>query len=123
MSYAFAVKDARPSTIGRLEGMAVVGHTGSGRVRAVAFRGPVADLVLDRLDIRFALRDEEGRILGSTDFDLQSDAAGGIRIQGRGFGHGAGMCQWGAIARARAGQTAEEILAVYYPGATLVRVY
>jgi stage II sporulation protein D len=26
------------------------------------------------------------------------------------------MCQWGAIGRARAGQTARTILATYYPG-------
>ncbi len=32
-------------------------------------------------------------------------------------GHGIGLCQWGARGRARAGQTAEEILAAYYPGA------
>jgi len=30
-----------------------------------------------------------------------------------------GMCQWGAIGRARAGQTARSILAAYYPGTTV----
>jgi peptidoglycan hydrolase-like amidase len=32
------------------------------------------------------------------------------------------MCQWGAEGLARLGLNAEEILAVYYPGAELARV-
>ncbi len=114
---------APAGSIGPIEGVQVQGHTQSGRVRSVAFQGPGTELVLERLDIRFALRDEEGRILGSTDFDVIPTPGGGIEIQGRGYGHGAGMCQWGAIARARAGQSAAEILAAYYPGARLSEVY
>ncbi|MDH4179600.1 MAG: hypothetical protein OEV33_03745, partial [Armatimonadota bacterium] len=40
-------------------------------------------------------------------------------LQGTGHGHGIGLCQWGARGRALAGQTAREILAAYYPGATV----
>lgn len=39
--------------------------------------------------------------------------------QERRFGHGVGMSQYGARGRARAGQTAGQILAAYYPGTTL----
>jgi len=42
---------------------------------------------------------------------------------GRGFGHGVGLCQWGAQGKALAGWSAERILEFYYPGATLYRVY
>ena len=41
---------------------------------------------------------------------------------GRGWGHGVGMCQWGALAMAEQGYTAEKILAHYYPG-TAVRKF
>jgi len=41
---------------------------------------------------------------------------------GRGFGHGVGLCQWGAQGKALKGWTAEQILMFYYPGATLYRV-
>jgi stage II sporulation protein D len=44
-------------------------------------------------------------------------------LAGRGFGHGVGMCQCGAEGMAREGKKAEEILADYYPGSRLVRVY
>jgi len=42
---------------------------------------------------------------------------------GRGFGHGVGLCQWGAQGKAAAGMTAEEILDAYYPGAVRLRAY
>ncbi len=35
---------------------------------------------------------------------------------GGGNGHGVGLCQTGAIARARAGESFAEILEAYYPG-------
>ncbi len=38
-----------------------------------------------------------------------------------GYGHGAGMSQYGANVMAESGSTYEEILAHYYPGAALVR--
>ena len=41
-------------------------------------------------------------------------------FQGAGHGHGIGLCQWGARGRAENGQTAQEILAAYYPGAEIV---
>jgi hypothetical protein len=37
-------------------------------------------------------------------------------VTGRGWGHGAGMVQWGAYGKARDGWSAEEILAFYYGG-------
>ncbi|MCJ7729404.1 MAG: SpoIID/LytB domain-containing protein [Sedimentisphaerales bacterium] len=44
-------------------------------------------------------------------------------IDGRGFGHGVGLCQCGAEGMARKGKTAEEILSHYYPGSKLIRAY
>jgi len=38
---------------------------------------------------------------------------------GRGWGHGVGLSQWGAMAMAREGWTAERILAHYFPGTTI----
>jgi len=42
---------------------------------------------------------------------------------GRGYGHGVGLCQWGAQYLAAHGKTGEEIVRYYYPKAELVRVY
>ena len=44
-------------------------------------------------------------------------------FEGRGLGHGVGLCQYGAQGRARAGHTYREILEAYYPGARLERLF
>jgi stage II sporulation protein D len=41
-------------------------------------------------------------------------------FEGQGFGHGVGLCQAGAFARIKAGARPDEVLARYYPGATVV---
>lgn len=46
-----------------------------------------------------------------------------VVISGRGFGHGVGMCQWGAKGMADAGKSYREILEHYYQGARLARIY
>jgi stage II sporulation protein D len=38
------------------------------------------------------------------------------RFAGRGYGHGVGMCQWGAKSMAERGYLARQILEFYYPG-------
>ena len=77
-------------------------------------------------DIRFVLRDPKGAILNSTYFSLTAATNGGevssLTLNGRGYGHGIGMCQWGAIGRARAGQNYRTILETYYPGTTIGRI-
>lgn len=42
-----------------------------------------------------------------------------ITFEGGGFGHGVGMSQFGALGRAEAGHSAEQILSFYYDGTTL----
>jgi stage II sporulation protein D len=46
-----------------------------------------------------------------------------IHIHGRGFGHGVGMCQWGARGMADAGKSYREILGHYYRGVLVKRIY
>ncbi|MHC4447271.1 MAG: SpoIID/LytB domain-containing protein [Planctomycetota bacterium] len=46
-----------------------------------------------------------------------------VRFDGRGYGHGVGLCQHGAEALARDGKDHQAILAWYYPGAQVVVAY
>ena len=46
-----------------------------------------------------------------------------VFADGQGFGHGVGLCQWGAQGKATKGWTGEQILDFYYPGAKRFRVY
>lgn len=46
-----------------------------------------------------------------------------VTFYGKGYGHGVGMCQWGAHGMAQKGIVATEILSRYYPGTELRRIY
>jgi len=107
----------------------VVGYAPSGRARAVEI---VTDKGTHRVEgdrIRWVLRPDssKGAILRSTLFKIEVTRGGGrvkkVRLKGGGNGHGVGMCQTGAIGMAIEGYSAERILAHYYPGVTLVRIY
>lgn len=55
---------------------------------------------------------------------FEVDSRGGaFQFRGRGMGHAAGLCQWGAQAAAQDGWDYRRILAHYYPGAELRRMY
>lgn len=47
---------------------------------------------------------------------------GRFQIDGKGFGHGVGMCQWGAKVAAEKGRRMSEILNLYYPDARLAKL-
>ena len=59
-----------------------------------------------------------GTILPSRFFRVHRNGDQWI-LKGKGFGHGVGLCQMGARARAQAGQSYIQILTHYYPGITL----
>jgi len=57
--------------------------------------------------------------LPSTDFNLTTDNDI-IVFEGKGYGHGVGLCQWTALEMALEGKDYKEILSHFYPGATLI---
>jgi stage II sporulation protein D len=118
--------NAPKSNLGRITDVREDGRTPSGRVRALRVQTETGSYTLRGNDIRFVLRDPKGAILNSTYFSLNTSSNGGevasLTVNGRGYGHGIGMCQWGAIGRARAGQDYRTILETYYPGTTIGRI-
>ena len=92
----------------------------AGRVVRLTLQGTRV-VTLRGTEFRTALSEALGPPgLRSTLFTI-SRAGGRFVFEGRGFGHGVGLCQTGALARARADQSARDILAFYYPGAVLTR--
>lgn len=49
--------------------------------------------------------------------------AGDLHVQGHGFGHGVGLCQYGAEAMAASGASAQAIIRFYYPGVEVQRAW
>ncbi|MFN7170227.1 MAG: SpoIID/LytB domain-containing protein [Candidatus Omnitrophota bacterium] len=58
------------------------------------------------------------QVIRSTNFEVEIEPEGAI-FRGYGWGHGVGLCQWGAYFMAIKGYKAEEILKFYYPGAEI----
>jgi stage II sporulation protein D len=109
---------------GAVRDVRAAGRTPSGRVRAVVLTTTRRRYELRGNDVRFVLRAPGGEILRSTYFSLHASRGRDGRLsrlvlRGRGNGHGVGMCQWGAIGRARAGQDFRTILQTYYPGTSV----
>jgi stage II sporulation protein D len=107
--------------IGAVTDMRIDHRTPSGRVGTLVLVTDRGSYSLRSNEIRFVLHTPGSEILPSTMFSLDMERDGDGRVTlltvtGAGNGHGVGMCQWGAIGRARAGQTARTILATYYPG-------
>lgn len=46
-----------------------------------------------------------------------------VVMQGRGFGHGVGLSQWGAYQMAQEGKTAQEIVRHYFRDVDIVRLW
>jgi len=104
---------------GAADAVRVVSRTGSGRAERVELARGERGVVLAAADLRQRLGWSR---LPSVAFDVAA-AADGFVFTGRGQGHGAGLCQHGAAGMARAGKTYREILAHYYAGAEIVRMY
>lgn len=64
-----------------------------------------------------------GRRLRSSWFEIETQEEHFVFTGGRGYGHGAGMCQYGAQGMAGSGKSALDILTHYYPGSVAVRAY
>jgi len=99
-------------------------RTASGRVGTLKIATDRGNYVLRGNDVRYVLRAPAGEILNSTSFNVQVTTGGNgaitqLVLRGTGYGHGVGMCQWGAIGRARAGQDFRTILRTYYPGTSV----
>ncbi len=114
-------------SVGRVTGFRIEGRTASDRVSAASIQSERGNYVVRGNDVRFVLRAPSGGLLNSTYFTAEttSDGTGGIGklvLTGGGYGHGIGMCQYGAIGRARAGQDFRTILTTYYQGTTVGRI-
>ncbi|MEO7918896.1 MAG: SpoIID/LytB domain-containing protein [Thermoanaerobaculia bacterium] len=109
---AFGIPDARF--------LEVFGHNVDGRIAMLRLVAPGGrSRVLSGFAFRqTALRMWGTRSVQSTAFELSENHSDYVLV-GRGHGHGAGLCQRGAIIRSRRGETRDEILALYYKGATV----
>jgi stage II sporulation protein D len=123
-----AVMNVAGDGVQRVTDISIDGSTSSGRARELVIRFRRGEVRVDGPDIRRVLRPAPDRHLGSTAFQLhvsRNDDGDVARVvaAGGGWGHGVGLCQWGAVGRARAGHDFRKILSTYFPGTTLEKLY
>jgi stage II sporulation protein D len=117
--------------VGEIVDVRVLERSRSGRVWRLGIRTTRGDVVVHAHQLRQVLRraGNASAILRSTLFkiDARRDRASHRVIEviasGAGNGHGAGLCQTGALGMARAGRSAREILQHYYSGTEIARLY
>ncbi len=80
-------------------------------------------LTVDMRAEDFRLLIQNGTQIKSTHFDIAHTESKIVFRNGRGYGHGIGMCQYGAHGMAQRGIKAGKILQHYYPGCVLVKAY
>ncbi len=126
-----AAGDAALASIGPLRSITVAGRTTGGRPTRYRIEhgeaGTNAAVEIDAERLRRILRSRQrpGEDPVHSGFlEPTVDAGRGtVDFLGRGFGHGAGLCQYGAEALAERGLPAGLIIAAYYPGADLTRAW
>jgi len=104
---------------GEATGARVAVRTPTGRAEKIEVQAGDHRAVLAAADLRRRLGFSR---LPSLAFDVRAEK-GEFVLEGRGQGHGAGLCQWGAAGFAREGKGYREILGHYYPGTEIVRMY
>ena len=104
--------------IGSVVAIQVLDRGVSGRAKRVLFKGQDGEILIKgELTLR--------RLLGNLRSSMFIVTTLNDRwfFKGGGWGHGVGMCQYGAIGMAEAGKSARNILAKYFSGTKVRRVY
>lgn len=110
------VRERSGVELGEIVSVRALERGGSGRISKLEIRGTRHTLVAGKeLVIRRILSASH---LKSSAFDVFMEG-NRIILKGKGWGHGAGMCQIGAAVMAAEGHSYREIISHYYPGARI----
>jgi stage II sporulation protein D len=105
---------------GPLTDVRIVSRTATGRAKQVELQSGRKKKTISGADFRRLLG---WSVVWSTQIDRITLDGSTLVVDGRGSGHGVGMCQWGARGYGDDGVPFDEILGRYYPGASLKRLY
>ena len=104
-----------------LHDIKVLERTSSGRVKRLLIKSNTGEYIIPQEKIRWLF--SNGKIglsgLQSTLFVILKENDFTLHIIGGGWGHGVGMCQFGARGMAKAGINYNDILSHYFPGVNL----
>lgn len=90
-------------------------YTSTGRVKEISVIVEMGEHVYRSNDFRKLIGWQR---LPSTDFNMSKENSS-IIFEGKGYGHGVGLCQWSALEMAKKGRNYKEILSYFYPGSEI----
>ena len=112
--------DPRTAVGAKLDGIEIAARDQAGRAEKILLRGTRTFLVRGEVFREVLTRAFGVKTIRSTLFSVKQSRATFV-FSGKGFGHGVGLCQSGALARLRAGASPDQVLAHYFPGTSLHR--
>ena len=104
----------------KLNGIAVEADK-AGVVQKVRLKAASGTYYIPVKKFSTALKQAQIGRLKSPYFSLKV-ADGKVHMNGKGFGHCLGLCQWGAREMVRRGFDYKDVFAFYYPGCSLARL-
>lgn len=110
--------------IGDIKSVVITKRGPSRRVIEMIVYSGAGEFRIEKNNVRMLLKNdtEPSKSLPSTLFTMETQG-NKIKIIGKGYGHGAGMCQYGAMGMAEKGYNYKDILKHYYRGVHLEKVY
>ena len=116
---SYPLGDAEQKLSQKISSIGIARKGADGRAIKIALNGS-ANKELSGQELRMLMGPMRIKSTMLTELNLTK---GSINIAGQGFGHGVGMCQYGALGMAKAGKNMRDILYHYYPGTTLSKLY
>ncbi|MBU2221131.1 MAG: SpoIID/LytB domain-containing protein, partial [Candidatus Omnitrophica bacterium] len=101
--------------INKINEIVILGKNPSGRIKNLRIISDKKDITISCKDFRNIIGPN---IIKSTNFSV-SLVNGDVVFVGLGWGHGVGLCQWGAYFMAKKGYSYEQIIEYYFPGSKL----
>lgn len=110
-----ALKPLDKTSTQRIKNLQVVGDQGTQTITGRKLRSALGSLKVK--STLFEIEPQGGLVASQS-----GSAPTAFQISGKGFGHGVGMSQWGALGMAQQGKSYREILQHYYQGTTLAEI-
>ena len=101
--------------VGQILKMEIVTQTPSHRAGTLKITGTQQEDIIAAKDLRILIGGDKIRSTAFTVIVKEDQA----QFTGKGWGHGVGLCQWGALGQALLGHPYRDILKFYYPGAEI----
>lgn len=116
-----ALQQLNQKPIGTLEKFTILKRSETQRATLIKLTGSQGSVTVPGADFRVNYGPDKIRSIWiSNKIENQS---GQVKIAGRGFGHGVGLCQWGAYTLSRDNRSFRAIVKHYYPKAHVSKIW